>query len=389
LKERIMPSHRRGTCCLLAVACVAVAAPASAHHGIGRFDPTGNLTVEGTLTGLDFVNPHSYVHFDAVDADGAVISMQCEMRAATVLRRSGWSPDMFVPGVRIKIVGRPHRDDPHYCHADTLTIGDAPMLQRYQQLGDDAATTRADRRLRLPSGKPNLGGDWAQEQYIMARPPQGAPNLVPKSLLQAVEAGEVAIADVPSHGWFPPPVRLTAAGQAASAALRDLPPERNPRLSCQITSILFDWVFDGTINRITQSDDVITLQYGRGLTRTVHMDAQAHPSRITPSRAGHSIGRWDGDTLVVDTVGFEPGSLAGAVAHSGELRVVERFTLDPDTLALKRDYVATDPLYFVDEYVGGDTVLPADAQFAVDACKELAYEYQPADSPPAETGNDR
>jgi hypothetical protein len=213
---------------------------------------------------------------------------------------------------------------------------------------------------------------------------------VPKSLLAAVEAGEVAMADVPNHGWFPPPVTLTAAGQAASDELRNLPPERNPRLSCQITSVLFDWVFDGTINRITQSDDVITMEYGRGLARTVHMDLAAHPSRVAPSRAGHSIGRWDGDTLVVDTVGFEAGSLAGAVAHSAELHVVERFTLDPETLALRREYVANDPLFFVDEYVGGDTVLPADAPFAVDACKELAYEYQPADSRPAEArGTDR
>jgi hypothetical protein len=358
-------------------------APISAHHGIGRFDSTRNLTVEGTLTGLDFVNPHSYVHFNAIDANGRVLAMQCEMRAATVLRRSGWSPDMFVPGVAIKIVGRPHRDDPHYCYADTLTIGDAPTLQRYQQLREADPTSRADRPFRLASGKPNLAGDWAQEQYIMARPPQGPANLVPESLVKAVEAGDVAMADVPNHGWFPPPVTLTAAGQTAGDALRNLPPERNPRLSCQITSVLFDWVFDGTINRITQSDDVITMEYGRGLTRTVHMDLEVHPSRIAPSRAGHSIGRWDGDTLVVDTVAFEPGSLAGAVAHSAELHVVERFTLDPDTLALKRDYVANDPVYFVDEYVSGDTVLPADAPFAVDACKELAYEYQPASPPPA------
>jgi hypothetical protein len=363
---------------VLAIALLVLAAPSSAHHGIGRFDPTREINVEGTLTSLDFVNPHSYVHFNAVDANGAPIAMQCEMRAATVLRRSGWSPEMFVPGVAIKIHGRPHRDDPHYCYADTLTIGDAPTLQRYQQLSEGASADRANRPLRLASGKPNLAGDWAQEQYIMARPPQGPANLVPESLVEAVEAGRVAMADVPSHGWFPPPMMLTAAGQAASDGLRDLPPEKNPRLSCQITSVLFDWVFDGTINRITQSDDTIKMEYGRGLTRTVHMDLAAHPARTTPSRAGHSIGRWDGDTLVVDTVAFEPGSLAGAIAHSAELHVVERFTLDPKTLALRREYVATDPLYFVNEYVSGDTVLPADAPFAVDACKELAYEYQPA-----------
>ena len=373
-----MLSLRRGQPCVLAIAFLVLAAPSPAHHGIGRFDPTREINVEGTLTSLDFVNPHSYVHFNAVDANGASFAMQCEMRAATVLRRSGWSPEMFVPGVAIKIHGRPHRDDPHYCYADTLTIGDAPTLQRYQQLSDGSSAGRANRPFRLASGKPNLAGDWAQEQYIMARPPQGPANLVPESLVEAVEAGRVAMADVPSHGWFPPPMMLTAAGQAASDALRDLPPEKNPRLSCQITSVLFDWVFDGTINRITQSDDTIKMEYGRGLTRTVHMDLTAHPARATPSRAGHSIGRWDGDTLVVDTVAFEPGSLAGAIAHSAELHVVERFTLDQKTLALRREYVATDPLYFVNEYVSGDTVLPADAPFAVDACKELAYEYQPA-----------
>ena len=216
----------------------------------------------------------------------------------------------------------------------------------------------------------------------MARPPQGPANLVPESLIEAVEAGRVAMADVPSHGWFPPPVMLTAAGEAASAALRNLPPENNPRLSCEITSVLFDWVFDGTINRITQTHDVITMEYGRGLTRTVHTNLAAHPADVAPSRAGHSIGRWDGDTLVVDTVGFEPGSLAGNVPHSAQLHLVERFTLNSETLELRREYVATDPLYFVGEYVSGDTVLPADAPFAVDACKELAFEYQPGAAAP-------
>jgi len=109
----------------------------------------------------------------------------------------------------------------------------------------------------------------------------------------------------------------------------------------------------------------------------VFMNMKDHPANVKLTRAGHSIGRWDGDTLVVDTVAFEPGSLAGSVAHSAQLHVVERFTLDPKTLALRREYVANDPLYFVTEYVSGDTVLPADAPFAVDACKELAYEYQP------------
>jgi hypothetical protein len=102
------------------------------------------------------------------------------------------------------------------------------------------------------------------------------------------------------------------------------------------------------------------------------MNAQ-HPASITPSRAGHSIGSWDGDTLVVDTVGFSPGSVAGTVPNSDKLHVVERFTLDPKTLALKRDYVADDSVYFVDQYKGSDVVMPADAPYAADRCQDLTY----------------
>jgi hypothetical protein len=348
---------------------------AYAHHGAGRFDPRKSVELEGRLTRLDFVNPHSYVYFDVVGDDGKVIAMKCEMRSATVLRRSGWSPEMFVPGASIKVKGYPHRDDPTACSVETLTLGNAPTLERYQQLSDAKSANRAKRPFRLPNGKPNLAGDWAQEQQILARPPGGRVGLVPISQAAAIEAGKLPMPDGPA-GWFPPPVTLTAAGRAAEEALRKRPTSENPRLSCQITSILFDWVFDGTINRITQGANVITMEYGAGLTRTVHMNMTAHPAKVAPSRAGHSIGRWDGDTLVVDTVGFEPGSLAGNLPHSSKLHVVERFTLNPTTLELTRDIVAEDPDYFADKYVDSDSVLPADAPFRVEACKELAPEYQ-------------
>jgi hypothetical protein len=108
------------------------------------------------------------------------------------------------------------------------------------------------------------------------------------------------------------------------------------------------------------------------------MNMADHPANVAPSRGGHSIGRWDGDTLVVDTLGFEPGIVAGTVPHSNALHVVERFTLNPETLALQREFVADDALYFAEPYTGSDVVLPADAPFAVDQCKELAYEYTEA-----------
>ena len=153
-------------------------------------------------------------------------------------------------------------------------------------------------------------------------------------MVAAVEAGTLALADMPGNGWGARPVTFTAAGQAAADALRAKAPQDNPRARCEITSVLFDWVFDGPVNRIEQTRDEIMLKYGRGLERTVHMDMKRHPANVTPSRAGHSIGHWEGDTLVVDTVGFAPGIIAGNVANDDKLHVVERFTLDPKSFAL-------------------------------------------------------
>ena len=69
------------------------------------------------------------------------------------------------------------------------------------------------------------------------------------------------------------------------------------------------------------------------------------------------IGRWDGDVLVVDTVGFLPGLLTGQLLHGDQLHIAERFSVDTETMALKRDYMAVHPckeLMNVDYSVAGE-----------------------------------
>jgi hypothetical protein len=349
---------------------------ALAHHGFGLFDRSQEVTFTGVIMGIDFVNPHSYLHFDVTNEAGETIAMRCEMRAATLLRRSGWSKEMFVTGARATVYGFRHRNDRAACYLEDITIGDAPSINR----NDQFRTTSVDvsrRPARLPSGEPNISGDWAQEQYVIARPPGGGPGaLVPKSMIAAVEAGEIAIADVPPSGWGPRPVTLTARGQTEADAFRMWSTEDNPRLRCRPTSILFDWVFDGAVNRITQERDRIVINYGLySFERVIHMNVAEHPANIEPSYAGHSIGRWEGDVLVVDTIGFEPGVIAAPVRHSDRLHIVERYRLDPEKMALTREYVAEDPVYFTGQYVGSDTVLVADVPYEPHPCNELAPEF--------------
>jgi hypothetical protein len=107
------------------------------------------------------------------------------------------------------------------------------------------------------------------------------------------------------------------------------------------------------------------------LERTIRMNAGARPANVAPSRAGYSVGKWENDVLVVETTGFLPGVLNAPVRHGEQLRVVERFALDPATFTLTRSYEATDPVYLQGVYKGSDVVQIADAPYTEDNCKEL------------------
>ena len=363
----------------VAAALLGISTAALAHHGMGLYDRSKPVELHGVIRGIDFVNPHSYLRFDAVGADGKTIAMRCEMRAATLLRRSGWTPEMFVTGAQATVYGFAHRDDPTACYLEDIKIGDAPRMNRNDQFEVTSKTDLSNRPARLPSGEPNISGDWAQEQWVIAR---GAGGLVPKHLVADVESGKVAVKDIPPSGWGPRPVTLTARGKTEADAFRMWSPQDNPRLRCRPTSIILDWVFDGPVNRITQEKDRIVIDYGLfSFERVIWMNMAAHPKNITPSYAGHSIGHWEGDVLVVDTIGFEPGVLAAPVKHSDQLHVVERFKLDPKAWTLTRDYVAEDPVYFTDQYQGSDTVLVADVPYEAHPCSELTPEFRPKDKP--------
>jgi hypothetical protein len=71
--------------------------------------------------------------------------------------------------------------------------------------------------------------------------------------------------------------------------------------------------------------------------RQIFMDGRAHPEDITPTYMGNSIGKWDGDTLVVDTVGFNDKTWLDRDGHphSDQLHVVERFhRVDRDNMTV-------------------------------------------------------
>jgi hypothetical protein len=374
------------------LAALVMALPAAAHHGISNWDLNKDVTVTGRITGFQFINPHAWLHLQVKGANGQQEDWSCEMRSAHSLRRSGWTADMFKVGSTITVTGSPERRKPRQCYLSTIRFADGSSMDRYGQRqlpAAEKARVAVVRPARTADGHPNLAGDWAAEQRVMSDPRGQLGTLVPLSQAAKMKPGELPpgqqafpgargspaslAADPITAAWDRPiPVKLTATGRKALETFNPASPD-NPRLRCEPTGILFDWTFDSVVNRITQSPTRISMRYGHmDLARTIHLDRQAPPANAKPTREGYSIGRWEGDALVVETTNFLPGVLNAdsRILHGAKLRITERFELDAASHRLTRRYEAVDPEYFEDTWRGADVVLPSDVAYAPYRCKD-------------------
>jgi len=119
------------------------------------------------------------------------------------------------------------------------------------------------------------------------------------------------------------------------------------------------------LSRIERYDDRIVIRYEYwNAVRTVYMDGRPHPADITPSRLGHSIGWFEGATLVVDTSGLTPGELyvpaedaLKALTLSDGARLRERYTLAANGQRLDLVWSISDPVYLREVVQGQKSAL--------------------------------
>lgn len=365
-----------------------------AHHGISNFNLNVDVAFTGTIKEIAFVNPHSWIYVDVPDDNGLNTQWKCELRGATVLRRSGWSKEMFDIGSAVTITGSPDRFEDNTCYMGTIIFEDGSSMDRYGQMGEVIEVTTLEPRplKRLANGDPIIAGDWAAEQGVMTDPRGISGAFMSLSSSKDFEAGEVpvggqafpgargtsvSLADNPVQSYWVRSslVPLTEAGHQALVGF-DGASTDNPRLRCEPTNILFDWTFDTMVNSIEQSESEITLHYGfMGLTRTIHLDQTEFPDNLAPSVTGYSLGYWENDVLVVRTKGFLAGVLSAdaTTMHSEQMRVVERFKLNPDNTSLTRDYIVEDTLFFKAQHKGRDTIFVADIAYEPSSCEDLSY----------------
>jgi len=88
--------------------------------------------------------------------------------------------------------------------------------------------------------------------------------------------------------------------------------------------------------------------------RTIYMDGRSHPENLSPSNYGHSVGWWEKDTLVVDTVGYNEDFWLDrrGLPHTEQLHTIEHFTrTNKDTIDYK--IIIDDPATYTKPYEGG------------------------------------
>ena len=287
-----------------------VAPTAFAHHSAAMFDSTKTVTLEGSIERYEWANPHVYIHL--ASSSGVWI---VEAGSPSMMQRAGWTPDSFAVGDAVTIDVNPARD--------------------------------AERRM---------------ARGIVVRPRDGAP------LAFRGEAPVVRSPAVPAQGlggnWLPGPQRVFLAfvGEPAGwsltpkglDALASSDPENNPGIDCVALQAPFQMAWT-ELKNIELAGDAVILRSALnvGVERIVHLDQTTHAGAPL-TNDGHSIGRWDNGTLVVDTRNFSdhPSGNREALPSGSQKHLVEYFELSADRTTLTYRFRLEDPEYLAAPFEG-------------------------------------
>src|SRR5258705_5846675 len=161
------------------------------------------------------------------------------------------------------------------------------------------AMTLASCEQRAAAPVPDLSGTWARE-YLGFEPPDSGPG--PIANLSRIPTGQANL-DVPVGDYKNPLLKPAAAEVLKKRGEISLSGKNFPQPSDQcgphpMPYILWQW----EIQLLQQKDEVVILYMSDHHFRHVNLNSE-HPARVTPSWSGDSVGHYEGDTLVIDTIG--------------------------------------------------------------------------------------
>jgi hypothetical protein len=309
---------------------VAVTLPgfARAHHSFaGFYDPNRIIEIEGVLTQMSWRNPHGRLSLEATDASGRAVSWDIETGSISVLRVRGIEQSFAAIGDRVRIAGQAsvRSDTAMYAQQMLLADGREVLLT----IGVEPRWTNADTGELL---------EPVFDERIVSEARRNADGIfrVWSTVLEDPAAFPMFKGGYPLTEGA---TRRLAQWDPASAALNDCTPKAMPLL--MITPFPIEFVRDGADILIRfEEDDAV---------RRIHIGASQPPS--AHSFLGYSAGRWEGNTLVVETTHmqaelFDPDG----IRQSENIRVVERFTPAPGGERMDYRITISDPETFTETF---------------------------------------
>jgi hypothetical protein len=285
-------------------------ATALAHHSAAAFDTQKEVTVNGVIKSYRFANPHVQLIVTVKKDDGSTVDMDVEAGAASVLNGLGVTRDALKVGEAVSITGNPARAnaDAHMLGKDLYKKADGKFVPLY--IG-----SKSIYEAKVNATATSIEGTWFS----------------PMRSFTGVMG---------TTGRWP----TTEKGKAARAAA-------NPNISSQADCVPIGepvvMVYPVANNIKASKDKVVIKTDWMETERTIYLDGRKHPAPTQTFLHGHSVGRWEGKTLVVETTNFKehPSGLSTTMPSSTEKKLTERFELGEDGKTLKYSGTVEDPVY--------------------------------------------
>jgi hypothetical protein len=314
---------------LLALGLGAVPLSAAAHHSTAEYDASTFVEARGEVVSVLWRNPHVRFTVSTKAVDGSDQLWDVESTDLTRLDRAGLPRELLQVGDSITFAGNPSTRTPRRMYVTNLLVADGrEVLLR----GNVSARWTADKAVSTDvKFERNAAGTG------------GARSFFGKVLVPTREGR------APSWVSDPP---LTAAARTGKAAYDEVVDD--PVLGCISPGMPRVMLRSGpyAVRFVERGSDIVLQNEWFEIDRLIHMDGREPPASEPYTPLGYSVGRWEGDTLVVTTTHidwpyFELYGLVG-VPQTRAMRLVERFTPRDGGATVQYDFTATDPGAFTE-----------------------------------------